>query len=115
MTTEIGLDHDEQALFALPAVAELVHPLIPVALREAREFYRPLDRDALEQLTMPVLLMQGARSGDHFKEAIRFLAERLDDAQIVEIAETGHMGPMTAAETVAQDLARFLQQMSSKA
>jgi pimeloyl-ACP methyl ester carboxylesterase len=114
MTIEIGLDHDEQALFAAPAVAVLVHPLIPVALRDTREFYRPLD-GALEKLTMPVLLMQGARSGDHFKGAIRYLAERLDDAQMVEIAGTGHMGPVTAAEAVAQDLARFLQQMSSKA
>lgn len=64
---------------------------------------------------MPVLLIHGTRSAHHFKEATRYLAERLDDAQMVEITETGHMGPVTAAEAVAQDLIRFLQQMSSKA
>lgn len=105
----IGLDADEQALFQAPGVAERAQGVIPVVVQELPEANRPFDDVSLDKLTMPVLVLQGATSRVQFKVAAHHLAERLEDASLVEIAGAGHIGPLTAPEAVAQELVRFFR------
>lgn len=107
-TAAVGLAEDERALFSMPEVTEMVQPFIPGLVREIPEITRALDPAIVDALTMPVLLVQGTRSGVRFKEATRYLADRLPHAQIAEIAGVGHMGTLTAPEGVARELIRFV-------
>lgn len=92
----IGLNDDEQAIFSVPPGSEIAEANIRVAAKELSEISLPLDDAILGHLTMPVLVMQGGLSGDHFKESVRHLDERLDHAVPVEVAGAGHIGPVTA-------------------
>lgn len=103
----IGLNDDEQALFSVSPGLEIAEANIGVGSKEAPELNRPLDDVVVEKLTMPVLLIQGTLSGVHFKDSVRHLAERIDHARVVEIAGAGHIGPLTAGESVARELMRF--------
>ena len=103
----IGLDAGEQALFAAPGVAERAQQAIPVVVQEALELNRPFEAALLENLTMPVLVLQGERSRIEFKNAARDLTRRLDDARHVEVAGAGHLGPLTAPEPIARELVGF--------
>jgi pimeloyl-ACP methyl ester carboxylesterase len=100
---------EERALFAAPGVAELVEPLLRLGVREMPEFNRPPDTELFAKLTMPVLLLEGTRSGHHFKEAVRSLSETLDHARVVQVAGVGHLGPVTHAEAVADELVSFFR------
>jgi pimeloyl-ACP methyl ester carboxylesterase len=100
---------EERALFSIPGVAELSAPLLPAGVRELPELNRPTDTESLKKLTMPVLLLEGTRSGNHFKDALRSLDETLDHARVVNITGAGHLGPMTHAEAVAQELVSFFK------
>lgn len=103
----IGLNEDEEAMFSQPLALQIAEPNIPAALLESRELNRAIDDATIAELSMPVLLIQGALSGGHFKEAIAHLAARIDNSRVVEITGAGHMGPLTAAESVAQELVGF--------
>lgn len=98
---------EERALFAMPVVVELCTPVLPAVALEAREVDRPFPIETCELLTMPVLLMQGARSGDHFKDAVHLLAGALPRSRVVEINDAGHLGPVTHPQTVAEELISF--------
>jgi pimeloyl-ACP methyl ester carboxylesterase len=78
-------------------------------VRELPELNRPIDTESLKKLTMPVLLLEGTRSGNHFKDVLRSLDETLDHARVVSITGAGHLGPMTHAEAVAQELVSFFK------
>ncbi len=103
----IGLDADEQALFSAPGVAERAQAALPVAVQELPEVNRPFKAALLEKLSMPVLVLHGGRSRIEFKAAARNLSERLADARLAEIAAAGHVGPLTTAEPVANELVAF--------
>jgi pimeloyl-ACP methyl ester carboxylesterase len=87
-------------------MAERVEGYAAVAAREAPELNRPLDADLLDAIITPVLLIQGTRSADRYKQATSHLAERLD-AHVVDV-EAGHLGPLTAGPAVAKELVQFL-------
>ena len=78
-------------------------------MREVRELNRPTEADVLEQLTMPVLLLQGSESAQHWKSAVRSLEGTLPDVRVVEIPDAGHLGPGTHAEEVADALVSFFK------
>jgi pimeloyl-ACP methyl ester carboxylesterase len=103
----IGLGAAEQALFSAPGVAERAQAALPMAVQELPELNRPFEDALLERLTMPVLVLQGERTRAEFKNAARLLAGRLEDARVAEIAGTGHVGPLTAPEPLAQELVGF--------
>ena len=104
----IGLGTDEVALFSAPGVAERAQAALPIVVQEAPEMNRPLEDTTLEKLHMPVLVLHGERTRAEFKKGARDLTERLDDARFVEVADAGHIGPLTKAEPVARELVGFL-------
>jgi pimeloyl-ACP methyl ester carboxylesterase len=99
---------DERALFALPGVADAAAPVFPITVRWGLDMNRPIDPGLLKSLDMPVLLLEGTRSSDHYRDAVRALSEMLDDARVVEIDGAGHMGPVTHPQAVAEELVSFL-------
>jgi pimeloyl-ACP methyl ester carboxylesterase len=110
----IRLNDYEQAFILTQPALEIAERNLSVAAHDAAALNHPLDDIALEELTMPVLLIGGARSGPHFKEGTRLLAERIDHAGVVEIPGAGHLGPLTHAEVVANNLVRFFHQSESR-
>lgn len=105
----IRLNEDEQAFFLAPPALETAERNLPVAARDAGALNQPIDDVALDTLTMPVLLIGGSRSGAHFKEATRRLAERIPHARVGEIPGAGHLGPLMNAGPVAKELVRFFE------
>jgi pimeloyl-ACP methyl ester carboxylesterase len=98
---------EERALFSLPGIAEAAEPVLPITVRWGLELNRPIDATSLARVAMPVLLLEGTRSSDHYRDAVRSLNETLEDARVVEIDGAGHMGPVTHAEAVARQLVEF--------
>jgi pimeloyl-ACP methyl ester carboxylesterase len=60
-------------------------------VRELPELNRPIETAALQRLTMPVLLLEGTRSSDHFKATLRLLREALNHAHVVNVMGAGHL------------------------
>jgi pimeloyl-ACP methyl ester carboxylesterase len=102
---------EERAIFSVPAVAEIAGAHTTVALLEAPEVNRPFEAVAIEKLTMPVLLIQGSRTANHFKDAVRHLSGRLDDCRVIAIQDVGHLGHVTAPHAIAQELVRYFGQL----
>lgn len=66
-------------------------------------------RRLLACLTMPVLLIQGANTRAPARRVAEWLADALPQARRVEIADAGHLGPMTHAPRVAAAIVRHLE------
>lgn len=64
---------------------------------------------ALEQITQPVLLLEGSNSPAIIGAIHRVLAARLPDARRVVVAGAGHMLPVTHPQAVAGEIAAFLK------
>lgn len=105
----LRLNEDEQAFFLAPPALEIAERNLPVAARDADALNHPPDDIAMEKLTMPVLLIGGSHSGTHFKEATQELARRIEHAQLVEIPDASHLGPLMNPEAVAKAVVRFLR------
>jgi pimeloyl-ACP methyl ester carboxylesterase len=93
---------EERAFFE--AIAELTGPVLPSVVKELPEVNRPVDLHALADIRVPLALLQGSRSGDHFKEAIRLVHEHVPHSRVIEIEGAGHLGPITHPNAVADEL-----------
>jgi len=63
----------------------------------------------LDGVRMPVLLLQGTQSPKIVRTINAALAARLPDARVVDVAGAGHMGPITHAAAVAEEIGAFLE------
>lgn len=103
----IRLEEDEQRFFLTPPALEIAQRNLPTAARDAEALNHSIDDLPLERLTMPMLLISGSRSGTHFKEATRLVAQRVHHAVTAEISGAGHLGPAMYPGDVAKELVRF--------
>jgi pimeloyl-ACP methyl ester carboxylesterase len=100
---------EERAFFE--AVAELTAPVLPSAVKEFPELNRPVDLTALARIRAPLALVQGSRSGDHFRQANRLVHDQVPHSRVIEIDGVGHLGPLTHPNAVAHELGNlFLAQ-----
>lgn len=97
---------EERAIFESP-IAELTGPVLPSAVKELPELNRPADLSSLARIRVPLALFQGARSGDHFRQAVRLVQEHVPHSRVIEIEDAGHLGPMTHPSAVADELVNF--------
>ncbi|MCB1908647.1 MAG: alpha/beta hydrolase [Rhodocyclaceae bacterium] len=65
---------------------------------------------AFAALDMPILYLLGGRSPEPAHAVARVLLPALPRARVVEFPELGHMAPITDAERVNREIARFLEQ-----
>ena len=99
---------DERVLLALPGVAEAAASGFPNSVRRTPEINRPVDPAWWAHFDMPVLLFQGENSSPHYKDAVSHVADEVSDARLRQIEGAGHLGPMTHAAAVADDLIAFV-------
>jgi pimeloyl-ACP methyl ester carboxylesterase len=84
-------------------------PNIPAFLQEMSHASATAP-DVLEQIDAPVLLLHGSESKPWFRTSVQYVAEHLATPQVREISGAGHFGPITDADAVAAEIARFLEQ-----
>jgi pimeloyl-ACP methyl ester carboxylesterase len=104
----IGVDtvvepNDEERVF-IEAIAELTGPVLPANVQEFPELNRPADLPALAEIRIPLTLLQGSRTGDHFKQADRLVQEHVPHSRVIEVEGAGHLGPYTHPNAVADEL-----------
>ena len=59
----------------------------------------------LDAVTVPVLLLQGPHTPLRlFHDAVRHVADHVDDAHVREVADAGHFGPVLQPDAVADAL-----------
>jgi pimeloyl-ACP methyl ester carboxylesterase len=97
---------EERAL--IESIAELTRPVLPANVKELPELNRPVDLPALGSIRIPLALFQGSQSGEHFKQADRFVQERVQHSRVIEIEGAGHLAPLTHPNAVADELVNFL-------
>jgi pimeloyl-ACP methyl ester carboxylesterase len=75
----------------------------------------PTEPAELATITVPVLLMHGARSHPMNIDFVRHMARYLPERQVRAIAGAGHYGPHTHPEAVSRELGRFFQEVRQPA
>jgi pimeloyl-ACP methyl ester carboxylesterase len=93
---------DERAL--IEAIAELTGPVLPSAVKELPELNRPVDLPALAGISVPLTLIEGSRTGDHFKQADRLVQRHVPHSRVIEVEGVGHLAPLTHPNAVADEL-----------
>ena len=96
---------EERVLFE--SIAELTGPVLPSVVKELPEGNRSVDLPALADIRVPLALLQGSRSGDHFKQATRLVHEHVPHSRVIEVEGAGHLGPITHPNAVADELANL--------
>jgi pimeloyl-ACP methyl ester carboxylesterase len=115
--TEWANDHEMAALSEsgyLEACAKYVPVLLQV-LQQADESDdpSPTDPSVLQQITVPVLILQGSQSNatwPWFTDSVRHVDEHVVDSTVREIAGAGHMGAWVEPEPYTDELARFFEE-----
>lgn len=95
-----------QALFSAPGVAERAQAALPVAVQELPEV-NGRSRPHCSRSSRCRCSFSTGGPRIEFKAAARNLSEWLADARLAEIAGAGHIGPLTTAEPVANELVAF--------
>ena len=72
---------------------------------------RPTDPDVLAQVTSPVLLLRGGRTrlGTFFTDVAEYVAQHVADPYVWELPGVGHFAPVTAPESIAEELITFFE------
>jgi pimeloyl-ACP methyl ester carboxylesterase len=82
-------------------------------LQRAASYEGPVstDPEALETLTVPVLLLRGQQTalGTWFADANRHIARYVQDPHVRELPGVGHFAPVIAPERLATELIRFFE------
>jgi pimeloyl-ACP methyl ester carboxylesterase len=105
---------DETSLLAQVGAFDLMAPYAAMWLGEIPEYLRAIDASVIERISVPVLLLHGARTHTHFTDSTRLLAAGLPDSRVVEFADVGHMGPVVASGAVADELVGFFDQLNGR-
>ena len=114
---ELALANDDElALLEEVGAAHQMAPLVPLVLDEAAQSGPPqlTDLALLDELTMPVLLLHGARTHPFYKHVARQVADRLAECRLREVPGLGHLGPEIAPEPVTDELRWLLTAVASR-
>ncbi|MFI5627122.1 alpha/beta fold hydrolase [Nocardioides sp. NPDC051685] len=77
---------------------------------------RSTDPDQLARITVPVLLLLGqqTRLRQFFAAAAEFIARHVADSQVWELPGAGHLAPVLAPESVADELITFFEALPAE-
>ncbi len=115
---ELAMVNDtERALLEQVGAAQAMAPLVPVVLAEEAASGPPQlsDLSLLDRITMPVVLLHGARTDPFYTDVVGQLTMRLADVRTSEIPDVGHLGPEIEPGPVAAELVRQLHAASQPA
>jgi pimeloyl-ACP methyl ester carboxylesterase len=95
---------------------------VPAMLRFVRddtsyEGARSTDPEALAQIAVPVLLLQGQRTrlGTWFTDAAQYIARHVVNSQVCELPGLGHLAPVLAPAPIADELVTFFESVRQPA
>lgn len=114
---ELALANDEErSLLSEIGAAEEMGPLVPVFLDEVEQSGLPRlgDISLLDRVTMPVVVLHGARTHAFYRHVVHELSGRLPDLRVCELPALGHLGPEIQPEPVAAELVRFFAPASQR-
>jgi pimeloyl-ACP methyl ester carboxylesterase len=63
--------------------------------------------ETLGAITVPILILRGARTSRWFSDSVRHVAEHLPDATTREIPAAAHFGPFTHPDDIAREISHF--------
>ncbi len=106
-------DDDEIAVLVANGSYELMAPNVSSWVRELAEYGGAVDPAVLDRVEVPVLLLRGTRSPAWFRESVAYVAERLSDVRVRDVAGAGHMGPLVTPGGVAAELDDFFSSTSA--
>lgn len=112
---EFITNDDELAALTEIGGIELAARYLPVDLQEFRQFLSghspsPTDPRVLKQISAPVLILRGTRSAmTWFTGSAQHAARHIPDATVRPIAGAGHLGALTHAEAVTDELIQFFE------
>jgi len=90
---------------------EAAAPNLPIFLREEEaaeaDPSSPTDPSVLEQVDVPVLVLQGTRTRPWFVDSTKHIAEHLTTPVVREIPGAAHFGPYRQPQAIANELIRF--------
>lgn len=108
--------NEEELASIPPDYIELAGTTVPLHLQEMEQgegdtHPSPTDPEVLAQVTIPTLLLYGTQTAlaSWMPESVRYIADHLASAQVREIDGLGHLGPLVAPHTVAEELTRFFE------
>lgn len=110
-------DEEFEALTAVGGI-EVAARHLPVDLQEFQQTIdgpgpSPTSPHVLEKITAPTLLLRGTRSAQRwFEDSARYVAEHISGVTVREIAGAGHLGPLTAADSVGNEIVRFFDRVA---
>ena len=113
--SEVVANDDELSSLTSSGYLEEAGRYVPVLLEELDQGAQPqapsaTDPALLAQITVPTLLMHGARSARRgwFTDGVAHVAEHVSDPHVRAIDGAGHFGVACAPEPIAEELTRFL-------
>jgi pimeloyl-ACP methyl ester carboxylesterase len=91
-------------------------PLFLQESKQASESGQPgaTSPETLSKIQIPVLLIHGDRTSKWFSDSIKHVAGLLPDTTTHQIKHAAHFGPITHAEAVAGEMARFFTTTHAK-
>jgi pimeloyl-ACP methyl ester carboxylesterase len=70
--------------------------------------------ETLGKIQIPVLLLHGDRTSQWFSDSVKHVAGLLSDTKTHQIQNAAHFAPITNAEAVAGEMARFFTTIHAK-
>ena len=67
--------------------------------------------ETLGKIKVPVLLLQGNRTSQWFRDSVQHVAGHISNTKVNQIPGAAHFGPITHAETVAGEMAIFFNKI----
>lgn len=98
-----------------PAKSDITVPTTqnPLALLDGLKFLGSVDyRNILDQITIPVLIIQGESDQIVNPQIAKYLQEKLVNAEYVEVPKAGHALPLTDGDTCKKAIADFFKKHS---
>jgi pimeloyl-ACP methyl ester carboxylesterase len=112
--SQADIDSGAAAEFWKAAAERL--PLFLQESKQASESGQPgaTSPETLDKIQMPVLLMYGDRTSKWFSDSVKHVAGLLPDTTTHQIKNATHFGPITHADAVAGEMARFFTTIHAK-
>jgi pimeloyl-ACP methyl ester carboxylesterase len=93
------------------ARATVIKGMRKVRFEWVNGFDRPFPVDSFSALKMPALFLTGSRSTAAARGVVQVLRDRVPHAEVRELPDLGHMGPITHPDVVNSSVAAFLERI----
>lgn len=110
-TDLIRCPDDELEMLVQAGAPQLAASYVPVAMNEVAQSGTPRlsDPEVLDHVTVPVLVLTGARTHDFWHDVSGELARRLVHADVRRVDDVAHFAPLIAPDRLAGEFRQFFE------